>query len=49
MKVNFSKNGITTYPDHSDNENDTPPYINNNIVICEDNISKGINIRNLNT
>ena len=45
MKVEVS---ITTNCDHSDNDNNTPVDINNNIVIVGDNIPKGINIQNSN-
>ena len=44
-----SKISITTNCDHSDNDNNAPCDINNNIVIFVDSILKGINIQNLNT
>ena len=39
-----SKISITTDRDHSDNDNNTPFDINNNITIFGDSIPKGINI-----
>ena len=44
-----SKGSITTNRDHSHDDNNTPSDICNNIVIFDDIIPKGINIRNLNT
>ena len=44
-----SKSSITTNRDRSDNVNNTPSDIYNNIVIFGDSIPKGMNIRNLNT
>ena len=44
-----SKGSITTNRDRSHNDNNTPSDICNNIVIFDDIIPKGINIRNLNT
>ena len=44
-----SKSSITTNRDRSDNVNNTPSDIYNNIVIFGDSIPKGTNIRNLNT
>ena len=56
MKVNIndqinesSNSSITTNRDRSHNDNNTPSDICNNIVIFDDIIPKGINIRNLNT
>ena len=44
-----SKTSITTNRNLSDNDNNTPSDICNNIVIFADSIAKGINIRNFNT
>ena len=41
-----SKSSITANRDRSDNDNNTPSDIYNNIVILGDSISKGIDIRN---
>ena len=56
MKVNIndqinksSKRSITTNCYRSDNDNNTPSDTYNNIVNFGDSITKGINIRNLNT
>ena len=46
MKV--ASSSTTTNRDRSDNDNNTPSDIYNNIVIFGDSIPKGINIRNLN-
>ena len=44
-----SKSSIATNLDRSDNDNNAPSDIYNNIVIFGDSIPKGISIRNLNT
>ena len=44
-----SKSSIKTNLDRSDNDNNTPSIICNNIVIFGDSIPKCINIQNLNT
>ena len=43
-----SKSSITKNRDRSDNDNNTPSDIYNNIVIFGDSVPTGINIRNLN-
>ena len=43
QKNESSKISITIYCDQSDNDNNTPPDINNNIVVLGDSIPKGIN------